>query len=183
MAKVSSISHVGFSFYKIILLFMAFATLKCWVFWSIPDMLLNLGFFAITIMFFPLTRCSFDLNNQKKKIIALLILITFIINAGLGNLNLYLVAVASASSLCVLALLNDDCLIELLSLFQKVLVVILAISLIFWILHLMGINPPSYELTYGEVEVNGINEDQYLFQNYYFYLENRSWMLTGNIDD
>ena len=165
--------------YEIILIIEALYSLKAWFFWWIPDMMAVLVIFMINALFM-LSTPFWDYNNSRKKVAAILILVLFIYRTFVdgGVFNYYVVQILSSFSLIPLILLKPKYQISLLESFQRVIVIILAVGLVFWILHFFGIGISPVQLTYGEIDRGRGLEDQYLFDNYYIFLVNQSWMLN-----
>lgn len=77
--------------------------------------------------------------------------------------------------------LRDEYKIELLQSFSRLLAVILAISVGGWILYLIGVPLVSTIDFFGEVERQGVLEHQYIFNNYFLFVQNTGYV-TGESD-
>lgn len=129
---------------------------------------------------FLLSAPFWEFNNLRKKLAAILILLLYIYRTFVdgGVLNYYIVQILTSFTLIPLVLLKPQYQVRLLESFQKVMVIILGIGLAFWILHFFEIGLTPVQMTYGEVDRGRGMQDQYLFDNYYVFLVNQSWMLN-----
>lgn len=175
--------------YSVILVGQALYSLHPWFMWSIPNLYANITQFLVAIFYLLAARRLWDFNNSYKLLACFLLFITFFYRALVdgGNLNFYIVNTMSAFTLIPIVLLKPQYQIDLLEKFQKLMTVLLFVSLLFWILHLIGVNLPSTDISYGQVDrgYGAGDEDQYYFANYYFFLVNQTWMLRplGAIPD
>lgn len=72
---------------------------------------------------------------------------------------------------------------DLLESFQKILYPLLAFGAVFWILHLVGYDLPSTEVTFGTaLDSKGNVEAQYYFSNHYLYLVSENWFMRSDGD-
>ena len=136
-------------------------------------------FFLIHVYFLA-TSFYFRLNDTKRIGIALLLVILLQYQALGSSLFFHIQKFFEAIALVPLILLNSRCQIDLLRRFQFLILSILTISLFFWFGHLLGIDLPSTDVTFGVVERNGIDQDQYHFSNHFLYLVNQSWFFSSS---
>ena len=133
--------------------------------------------FVLSVFYF--SYAPFWTSKDNNRIFAAVLLVFLFLYQAEGNLNAYILKFMQTFAIIPLIFLKTKYLNDLLEKFQKVITVIIAISLAFWLLHLVGINPPSTSITYGTVDRGQGIEDQYLFDNHYVFLVNQSWMLKS----
>ena len=144
-------------------------------------MLIRITYLFLAIPFF--LNAGFWDTSRKRVSSAILLIILQLYCSGSGNLNLYIFTILGALPIISLVLLRDEYLIDLLDSFQKILYPLLALGSIFWILHLVGIDLPSTEVTFGEAEDQFGNFDaQYYFSNHFLYLVNNSAFVRWDAD-
>ncbi|MBR1542254.1 MAG: hypothetical protein IJ628_06560 [Bacteroidaceae bacterium] len=165
--------------YSTILLIQAFHSLKVWFFWWLPDTAASVLFAVISILYLQVHQ-FWNFKDIRRKRIAIILLLLFLYSAE-GNINAYIYSLFSAISLLPLVFLKLRYLIDLLERFQIVITAILAVSLLFWIGHLVGYDLPSFSITYGQIDRGMGLETQYYFSNHIFYLVNQSWMFTTGL--
>ena len=163
--------------YSIILIIQVLYSLKAWFLWWIPGQTATVLIFLISLFYF--TYAPFWNFRDNKRVVASVVLIILFLYQADGNMNAYMLRFMESFAIIPLVLLKPKYQMDLLEKFQKVITVILAVSLAFWILHFMGINLPSTPITYGQVDRGQGLEAQYLFENHYVFLVNQSWMLKS----
>ena len=163
--------------YSIILIIQALYSLKAWFLWWIPEMAASIIIFVLFVFYFSYAP-FWTLKDNRRIFAAALLIINFLYQAE-GNLNAYILRFMQSFAVIPLIFLKPKYQTDLLERFQKVITVILAISLAFWILHLVGVNFPSTPITYGTIDRGEGLVDQYLFDNHYVFLVNQSWMLIS----
>lgn len=173
------ISDKNWKIYSIILLIQSFYSLKAWFLWWLPDLVASVLFGVISIMYLLVPQ-YWNLRDNRRVCAALLIIILYLYRTE-GNINAYIFSFISSFALIPLVFLKTKYLADLYERFQKVITIILAASLFFWIGHLLGIDLPSSEITYGRIDRGAGIESQYYFSNHYFYLVNQSWFFRGGI--
>ena len=152
-------------------------SLKAWFLWWIPGLTGTVIIFVISV--FYLIYAPFWTFKENKKVYAAVLLVILFLYQAEGNLNAYMLKLMEAFAVIPLIFLKPQYQADILEKFQKVITVILTISLAFWVLHLVGINFPSTPITYGMVDRGEGLETQYLFDNHYVFLVNQSWMLKS----
>lgn len=163
--------------YSIFLIIQALYSLKAWFLWWVPGLAGDMIIFAISI--FYLIDAPFWTFKDNKRVFATVLLLIMFLQRTEGNLTSYILKFIQTFAVVPLIFLKLQYLNDLLEKFQKVITAILAISLAFWLLHLVGINTPSTSITYGTIDRGQGLEDQYLFDNHYVFLVNQSWMLKS----
>lgn len=165
--------------YCVILIIQALFSLHPWFVLGVPPMIATIAQFLIAASLLFLVSKFWDIKNPKKITACILIVIIYVFQAFVdgGNVNFFIVHILSSFTLIPLLLLKSQYLVDSLDKFQKVMAVILSVSLFFWIIHLIGIDLPSTELTYGTTNKGNGDEDLYLFSNYYVFLVDNSWMM------
>ena len=168
----NSIIDKRWNTYSIILIIQALYSLKAWFLWWIPGKTGTVIIFAISV--FYLIYVPFWTFKENKRVYAAVLLVILFLYQAEGNLNAYMLKLMEAFAVIPLIFLKPKYQTDILEKFQKVITVILTISLAFWVLHLVGINFHSTPITYGTVDRGKGLEDQYLFDNHYFFLVNQS---------
>ena len=163
--------------YKMVLLIMVFYSLNCWLFFEVDNLMMNFIFLGISMPFF-MTSSMWNISRSRSKIAIILVLLKLYV-AGIGNINLYIVAFISSLPLLVVVMLRREYLEDLFNAFQNVLSFILGLGVVFWILHLIGYDfLPSQDIAFGTIEdYTGRLVDQYLFENHYLYLVDITWII------
>ena len=168
-------------YFKILLLVFVFYSLNCWPFFSANAMTMRFAYLFLAIPFFLKTR--FWDTSQGRVSVAILLAVLYVYCSGTGNLNMYIFALMGVLPLTSIVLLKDEYLMDLLESFQKILYPLLALGAVFWILHLVGYDLPSTEVTFGTaLDRKGNVEAQYYFSNHYLYLVNNSALMRWNAD-
>ena len=167
-------SDKNWNIYSTFLLIQSFHSLKAWFFWWLPDVTASFvgGFVSILFLMVPQ---FWHFRDMRRICVAIIIFIFFFYRAE-GNVNSYLYSLMSAFALVPLILLKSKYQIDLLERFQKVISIILVVSLFFWLGHLFGYDLPSYDITFGQIDRGKGLEAQYFFSNYVFYLVDTTWM-------
>lgn len=171
---------ITWGIYSILLLIQAYHSLKAWFFWWLPDFPATLFFISISLLFLVCVPRFWNFKDRRRTIIAAIIILLFLFK-GDGNIVVYLLSMFSSLPLVSLVLLKSDYQIDIFEKFQKTITVVLSVSLFFWILHLVGYDLPSFDVSYGETERNGRMEDQYYFSNHFAYLVSQTFLLEGGI--
>lgn len=158
------------SFYKWMLFIVILESLRASFFWHIPiSFFVPLLFILISIIVISLIPQYFSFRRKSVFNIMILYLVSYFA-ATRGNLNAYLGMLIMASSFLFFAGLKNQYKKEFFEFFIRVLSVLLTISLLGWILYLLGVNLPNFDDFYGFSERR--NEAQYLYSNYYIFLVN-----------
>lgn len=168
-------------FFKVLLLIMVFYSLNCWLFFNANTMLMRFAYLFLAMPFFLNAR--FWDTSRKRVITALLLAFLQLYCSGSGNLNLYIFTILGALPVISIVLLRDEYLVDLLDSFQNIMYPLLALGSVFWILHLVGFDLPSTEVTFGETAgQSGMSDSQYYFSNHFLYLVNNSAFVRWNAD-
>lgn len=145
-------------------------SLHAWIFWGITSP------FIIPILFILISAGMFVLKPDlfwfsRKSVLVIIVLYLLALFGGTrGNLNAYLGMIITSLNVLIFIGLNDKYKIDYLNFFTKAFSILIGISLLGWIIHLLGLSMPYSNVSYGFSEQR--NEAQYFFQNYYFFLEN-----------
>lgn len=161
--------------YSFFLLFQALYSLHPWFLWWLPMRVAVIVFFLIH-SFFLLSSNFWNVKDSKRIGAAVLLIVLLQYQAIGSSLPYHIQKFLEAVALLPLILLKSHYQVDLLNKFQKVMVVILAVSLFFWAGHLLGLDLPSREITFGTVERGGVDQAQYVFSNHYLYLVNQRWL-------
>lgn len=162
-------------FYKIVIIILMLTSFRAWMFWELEA---NVFFwvvsFGISLLFILLNRKHYFHNNKSRYIIWFVwlqfaVMITFLHS----DLNLFGLIGGIIKSWCVLPviLLNKESKANLFETVYKTIGVILSVSLIAWLLFLLGV-PLSYDM---QEYADGL----YYFRNYRFFLRNTT---MGSLD-
>jgi len=176
----NSIIDKRWNTYSVILIIQALYSLKAWFLWWIPWKTGTVIILVISV--FYLIYAPFWTFKENKKVYAAVLLVILFLYQAEGNLNAYMLKLMEVFAVIPLIFLKPQYQADILEKFQRVITVILTISLAFWVLHLVGINFPSTPITYGTVDRGQGLEDQYLFDNHYFFLVNQSGLLRFAIE-
>ena len=164
--------------YSIILIIQALYSLKAWFLWWIPDLPGTVVFFIIGA-YNLFANPFWDIRNPRRISASVLIFFVYMyitIMKG-GNVFYFAQQIMAAFTLIPLVLLKSMYQLDLLAKFQKVITVIVGVSLLFWIGHLVGIDLPHVETSFGTIDRGNGLEDQYYFHNHFLYLVNQTWMM------
>ena len=176
MESNTYLNSKSWRYFKILLLVYVFYSLNCWVFFSANAKVMRFAYPFLAIPFF-LKKGFWD-TSQRRVGIAFLLAVLYVYCSGPGNLNLYIFALIGALPLISIILLKDEYIMDLLESFQKILYPLLTLGAVFWILHLVGYDLPSTEVTFGTaLDSKGNLEAQYYFSNHYLYLVNNSALM------
>lgn len=173
------LSDRNWNIYSTILLIQAFHSLKAWFLWWLPDTSAAIVFALINIIYMLLSP-FWQFGDARRRGIAAIILFFFLYRTE-GNMMAYAFSAVTSFSLIPLVFLKPEYQIDLLKRFQKVITIILSVSLFFWIWHLIGYDLPSSIITFGTVDRGNGMEDQYIFSNHYLYLASMSWMMRSGV--
>lgn len=158
------------TFYKWCLFIVMLESLKVWFFWDLPiKFMIPLLFIPLAIVGVFLIPNFFSFRKKSVLIIVLLYLLSVIFGIR-GNLNAYIGVLISTGGVLFFAGLKDNYKKDFLVFFSHIFSIIVGISLLGWVLFLLGVNLPNFFDTFGFSESR--NEAQYQFQNYYVFLYN-----------
>ena len=154
-----------FTLFKYSLLLVFFTSLRAWFTWGfMPAIITSISLFIFII--FILENKEIDLNFKKyiKPVFALFCLEIYC--ASDLNNNAFIFAILTATLISVVLLLSDDLKKEIFSFLSSIVALIVFISLIEWVVFLIGVNLPHSTVDF--------NDRQYVFNNYYLFLKNLS---------
>jgi len=154
-----------FTLFKYSLLLVFFTSLRAWFTWGfMPAIITSISLFIFII--FILENKEIDLHFKKyiKSVFVLFCLEIYC--AGDLNINAFIFAILTATLISVVLLLSDELKKEIFSFLSSIVAIIVFISLIEWLVFLIGI-----ELPHSTVD---FNDRQYVFNNYYLFLKNLS---------
>ena len=166
--------------YSIILIIQALYSLKAWFLWWISGQTASVIIFVLSIFYF--IYAPFWTFKDRRRIFAALLLVILFLYQAEGNLNAHILKFMESFAVIPLIFLKSKYQTDILEKFQKVITIILAISLVCWIFHLVGVNFPSTPITYGKVDRGEGLENQYLFDNHYVFLVNQSGMIRITVE-
>lgn len=158
---------------KWILFFVVLHSFGAWFFWGINKFIVNgIAFFTCVILA-TLGQKRIQENCIWWFIIYAFSFLLISFRNGIPNLNGLLGFILKLYPIGVFFLLKPSYKHDFLLLLRKGIAIILAISLITWILFLIGVPLPYTQMTYGTIN----DEIQYYFHNYYVFLLNRNTIL------
>lgn len=168
----------SWKFYRIILIVQALYSLRAWFLWWIPSKTGDIIQFLIAAFYIAFVPHFWNYRNPKRFISALLVLTIYVYWTFVDGANLFFVILRSfqAFSIIPILLLKTQYQLDLINKFQKVMMFILPASLFFWMGHLVGLDLPSVDVTYGTITTSSGSESQYSFSNHFFYLVNNLWL-------
>lgn len=149
--------------YKSVLLLLLLQSMQAWFMWNTYKLVVPLAA-MVSLLFWALYKKDQRLFVlQKKVIFPILMLIIFEIYLALnGNLNSLIISGFRIIIFTILLLTQKNIKIKILHFITKSFAFILFISIVTWIIHLLGINLPHSEISYGD--------GMYNYSNYYFFL-------------
>jgi hypothetical protein len=149
--------------FKLSLLLLFLQSMYIWFLWDEQKLIIVLCLFST--LFFAITNNKkiFNLNASNLLPILPLLIIRFYVVRD-QNENAFVAASLQTIIIGMIILLKDNIKVDLFQFFTKAFAIILSISVFAWILYLMGISWPHFEVEFGD--------EQYEFSNYYFFLYN-----------
>lgn len=158
------------TFYKWALFLVVLDSLLAWFFWALPiPFLIPILFIAFSIFVLVVSPQLFFFNRKTVLLIFLFYLLARFLGTR-GNMNAYLGILLTSMSIFFFLGIKDELKVDFLDFFTKAFAILIAISLLAWLLFMTGVELPSFQNTYGFSERR--NEAQYSFQNYYLFLVN-----------
>ena len=132
------------------------ATVRTWFFFSFD-------FKVLSVLLTLLIVGTASGNLKAKNAVSLCVFcIIAILSQTRGNFNAYIGSLIMISPFLAFCFLNIQTRIKFLSLVNKTMATIFAVSLVFWIIHLFGVPLPNFYMVYGE---------NYSYNNYFFFLD------------
>ena len=153
--------------YKAFIIILMLTSFRAWMFWSWADSLFFwIGAFLVSVLFLGVNDKFYSNIERKRNIVWFVLLqILLILGKGNNNLNGLLATMIPTWSVFSLITLNKKYKQDIFETLYKVLCIILFVSLIAWILFLVGFSF-SYEMVpYGV-------DDLYYYENYHLFLRN-----------
>lgn len=153
----------SYHIFKYSLLLVFLQSLFAWFLWG-----QFVGIFILCVLatfFFALTigRSIYSVNKSNLLSIIFIVIIELYVIRD-QNENALIAALLRIIIISIVLLLNNKLKIDLFRFLTKSFAVILAISLTAWIFFIIGISLPYFQTDF--------NEEQYIFDNYYFFLYN-----------
>ena len=153
-----------YNLFKFIILLLFLQSMFAWFLWESERVVLLLSI-GITVAYSILATGSLKLKKSNVIPIILLMIVELYTRRGM-NFNSVVLTMLIVIFLSILISLNNEIKVDLLQFFTKAFAYLLSISLFAWILFLLGLSLPHYETNF--------NDNQYIFDNYYFFLFNKS---------
>ena len=153
-----------YNLFKFSILLLFLQSMYAWFLWESERIVLLLSI-GTTVVYSIIVTGSLKLKKSNVIPIILLMIVELYTRRGM-NFNSVILTMLIVTFLSIIISLNDEIKIDLLQLFTKALAYLLSLSLFAWILFLLGLSLPHYEINF--------NDSQYIFDNYYFFLFNKS---------
>ena len=156
---------IKYNLFKFSVLLLFLQSMYVWFLWGEQKLIIILCLFST--LFFAITNNKkiFNLNSSNLLPILPLLIIRFYVVRD-QNENAFIAASLQTIIIGMIILLKDSIKVDLFQFFTKAFAIILSISVFAWILYLIGISWPHFEVEFGD--------EQYEFSNYYFFLYNRA---------
>jgi hypothetical protein len=146
--------------FKCSLFLLFLQSMFAWFFWD--GLTFALTFAAVlSVLHTVLSTGCFSCKQSNVIPICFLVIIQLYVVRD-GNANAWIAALLHICIFSIVFLLKDQVKVELLDFFTKAFALLLSLSLIFWMLYLLGIPLPH--------SFAGFNDDYYTFDNHYFFL-------------
>lgn len=155
--------------YKIVLFICLLQSFRAWFFWSFNDVFVNLFLFFLSFLVF-LIHSKWFILIRKNLIWFFLLFLASISTSTHSNFFGILDSIIRILPLYFIITLKSELKHDLHHTIRKWFSVLLFISIIGWILFLLGVNMPNSTIYYGEFE----NSFQYSYSNYYMFLKNNT---------
>lgn len=162
--RISDTNNVSFVLYKWIVLICALQSFACSFFWDVSNLVCIFALFLSSLLL--ISNKWHDKSNTSWFV---LYLIAFIFTQD-NNLLGWIIALLSFFNLYVLFNLKTSYKHELLCFIRKSLGLIIIVSLIGWIIYLLGVSLPHFDTGWGDSPGGDFH---YYFDNYYFFLVNK----------
>ncbi|MDD3738103.1 MAG: hypothetical protein PHP31_02260 [Lentimicrobiaceae bacterium] len=164
-SKISDIWNI----YKIVLLLCLLQSFRAWFFWGISDLFASLLLLLFGLFLSSLHKTWFVIDF-KLIIHFLLLLIASFLTSRFDNINSILLSIIRILPILFIITLKNSLKIDLYIFVRKCFSILLLISLIGWIIFLLGVNIPSSIVYYGYID----NLYHYSYTNYYLFLNNNA---------
>lgn len=150
---------------KLLLMIVFLVSLRAWFTWGFTPAIVSFFTIIVFIVYYYLRPEVYEI---KKKYFIVMLPFAFIelyVVNGL-NMNAHLYSAITIVLIFLLLILKDDLKVSVLSYFTSVMGVIMWISIVGWIIMLLGVKLPYIVVDY--------NEGQYVYRNYFLFLYNMS---------
>lgn len=159
---------IRYNLFKFSILLLFLQSMFVWFLWGQLVLVLLLCLFTAFIYGFTSSESVFSIKKTNFTPILLIFAIQFYVVKD-QNTNALFAALLRIVIISIVLLLNDKIKIDLFRFLTKSFAILLSISLFTWILFLLGISLPHFQTNF--------NDQQYLFDNYYFFLHNHKDMI------
>lgn len=140
-----------------------FKSINTWFFWDINIVVILLfGLICLTLYGKKQSKRNEVQLEYLPQIIIFIVLKLYLVRDF--NINGYLGAIVDILFIIYLIQLNDDLKILIFQYLSKAFSLLVGVSIIVWVVHLIGIPLPNEYLSY--------NNGQYIYNNYYAFLDN-----------
>lgn len=146
--------------FNIFLLFLQ--SMFCWLLWGQSLIILITSLFS-ALLFIINSKKALKITKSNIIVIIIFIIIQLYINKDF-NLNGLMLIFCRIVLFSIILLLNNKIKTEIFKYLTKYFAFLLAISIFFWIIFLMGFKLQKTTISF--------NNNQYLFDNYFFFLDN-----------
>lgn len=150
-----------YNLFKFGLLLLFLQSMYAWFLWE-QFVFIVILVAGLSALFALSSKDVFALKKSNIITILILVVIQFYMVRDM-NINAFIAAVLRICIISIVLLLNDQIKIDLLNFFTKAFAVLLSISLLAWIIFLIGIPLPHSSISF--------NAGQYWYNNYYLFLE------------
>ena len=161
-------NDIRYNLFKWGVLLLFLQSMFIWFLWDQQILFIIICLFLTLIFFYNRKQSVFSIKRANI-IPVLLILVIQIYVVRDQNINGLILALIKTILISSFIILNDKIKIYLFRFLTKSIAVIMAISVFAWILYLLDVPLPYFEISF--------NENQYTFDNYYFFLHNHIDML------
>lgn len=159
-SKATYVDLKVLAIYKYFLMLVFLESMHAWFLWDTKTYFVLISVFFTMFLVFS-TKNFFCLTKSNLQAVAIYLIISVYLVRG-SNVNGLIFGLLSAFCISSVILLQDKYKIELFQLFTKVFAILLVVSMIAWLLFIVGV-PLPYKFS-------SFNDGQYNFQNYYFFL-------------
>lgn len=171
MKEIKKNRNFSWLVFMIILTFSAFYSLHAYPTWHMSRKSIDI-FLGGSILLLILLNTK-DIAIKSKIIVSILLLFTanYYIQ-GTGNINVLFNCIVCLIPIFSIMIITPQKQLELLNFFKIILGVVLFISMIAWVLYLVGVNLPYSFDFFGKLEDDNKREFQYVFNNFFFFVQN-----------
>ena len=159
---------IRYNLFKLSVLLLFLQSMFAWFLWGQIVLAIVLCLFLTFIFAFTSSESIFSIKKSNLPPIFLIFVIQVYVVRD-QNTNALIAAFLRIIIISTILLLNDKIKIDLFRFLTKSFAILLSISLFAWILFLLDISLPYFETSF--------NDEQYIFDNYYFFLYNHVDMI------